>query len=166
MGYTHYLRTGKKLMPEQFDLLCEIAAETVAEWAERFNGAIECLDLYEGNYYKGSGEALAILKVRNWTAKLKARSMAATWKGNREILVIFRDCEPICITPDEDFIFCKTHAEEPADTLAVAIFWLAHMVNNDVKFASDSNSWETAEGRALAERMYRWHNPEGRFDGE
>lgn len=162
MGYTHYLRNANLLKPEEFDLLCGVAAETVVEWAKRFNGALECLDSFED--YDASETLIKILESE-MSDKEKAELLVTLWKDCGQIFVIFRDCESINVSVEEgDFQFCKTNYVEPADTLAVAVFWLAHLINDAVKFDSVGYDWETAEGRAFAERIWHWSDARRIFE--
>lgn len=162
MGYTHYLRNANLLKPEEFDLLCGVAAETVVEWAKRFNGALECLESF--GEFELSMVLIEILRSDLSDAK-KVVKLEALWKENGQIFVIFRDCESINVSVEEgDFQFCKTNYVEPADTLAVAVFWLAHLINDAVKFDSDGYDWETAEGRAFAERIWHWSDTRRIFE--
>lgn len=153
MGYTHYLRNANLLTPEEFYLLRGVAAEVVVEWAKRFTGALACLESFGD--FEPSETMIEILRSDLSDAK-KAVRLEALWKANGQIFVIFRDCESINIRPGEEFEFCKTRQIDPADTLTVAVFWLAHLVNDAVEFSSDGYDWETAEGRAFAERMWHW----------
>lgn len=147
MGYTNYLKIHA-MTAEQFDLLCDVSAEAFGLWERRFAGARESLSL--DNFY-----VMLMLSKSQDIRRGQIFKIGAEWRQKREILISFEDCESIRIEPDKDFIFCKTRKYEPQDTLAVAIFWLAQLIAESATFGSDGYKWETAEGRAFAEYIWK-----------
>lgn len=153
MGYTNYL-TVKSITKEQFDLLCDVSAEAFYMWQKRFVGATLTLAPNADD----KSNILAILvhsSLERKTEREIVSDISKEWKKNRKIWIEFRDCEPICVVPDEEFIFCKTRQYEREDTLTVAIFWLAHLIAESATFGSDGDERETADGRAFAEYILR-----------
>lgn len=153
MGYTNYL-TIQEITEGQFDLLCDVAAEAFYMWQKRFIGSTSTLAPNADD----KSNILAILVHSSLERQSEWQIVADIsdeWKKNRKIWIEFRDCEPICVVPDEEFIFCKTRQYEPQDTLAVAIFWLAHLIAENATFGSDGDETETADGRGFAEYILR-----------
>ena len=152
MGYTNYLKNANELTDQEFDTVAGFAARAVVEWVQRYRVSMASLD--------DENEVYDLLADESIGYEETARRLAELWQSEREIFVIFENCESINIRQGATFEFCKTRQLDPEDLLNVAIFWIAHLVNNKVEFSSDGYDWETAEGRAFAERIFKLYMTE------